>query len=106
VSFGIGCLLAATMVSYRDVAHALPFIVQLGLFATPIVYPSSLADGEFAWAYHLNPVVAPIDGLRWALIDTDPPGSQDLLSLASGAILATIGVLYFSRAERRFADVI
>jgi lipopolysaccharide transport system permease protein len=106
VSFGLGCLLAAAMVTYRDVAHALPFLVQLGLFATPVVYPSSLADGEFAWAYHLNPVVAPIDGLRWALIGTDPPGSQDLLSLASGAILVTVGVLYFCRVERRFADII
>jgi lipopolysaccharide transport system permease protein len=51
-------------------------------------------------------VVAPIDGLRWALIGTDPPGSQDLLSLASGAILVTVGVLYFCRVERRFADII
>jgi lipopolysaccharide transport system permease protein len=106
LAFGLGCLLAATMVTYRDVAHGLPFLLQLGLFATPIVYPSSLAEGELAWAYYLNPVVAPIDGLRWALIGTDSLGSQDVLSLASGAMLGTIGVLYFCQVERRFADVI
>jgi lipopolysaccharide transport system permease protein len=106
LAFGVGCLLAATMVTYRDVAHGLPFVLQLGLFATPIVYPSSLAEGDLAWAYYLNPVVAPVDGLRWALIGTDPLGSFDVLSLASGAILGTIGVLYFCRVERRFADVI
>jgi len=50
--------------------------------------------------------VAPIDGLRWALIGGDAPGAQDLLSLGIGAVLATTGVLYFCRAERRFADVI
>ena len=106
LAFGVGCLLAATMVTYRDVAHGLPFVLQLGLFATPIIYPSSLAEGDFAWLYHLNPVVGPVVGLRWALIGTNPVGSQDLLSFACGAVLVTIGVLYFCRVERRFADVI
>lgn len=106
LAFGLGCLLGAVMVTYRDVEHGLPYLLQLGLFATPIVYPSSLPTGTLAWVFHLNPVVAPIDGLRWALIGSDSPGVQDLLSLGIGAVLATVGVLYFCRAERRFADVI
>ena len=106
LAFGLGCLLGAVMVTYRDVEHGLPYLLQLGLFATPIVYPSSLPTGTLAWVFHLNPVVAPIDGLRWALIGSDTLGVQDLLSLGIGAVLATVGVLYFCRAEPRFADVI
>jgi lipopolysaccharide transport system permease protein len=106
LAFGLGCLLGAVMVTYRDVEHGLPYLLQLGLFATPIVYPSSLPTGTLAWVFHLNPVVAPIDGLRWALIGGDTLDVRDLLSLGIGAVLATAGVLYFCRVERRFADVI
>jgi lipopolysaccharide transport system permease protein len=106
LAFGIGCLLGAVMVTYRDVGHGLPYLLQLGLFATPIVYPSSLPTGTLAWLFHLNPLVAPVDGLRWALIGSDALGARDLLSLTTGAVLATTGVLYFCRVERRFADVI
>jgi lipopolysaccharide transport system permease protein len=106
LAFGLGCLLAAAMVTYRDVGHGLPYLIQLGLFATPIVYPSSLPTGTAEWVFHLNPVVAPIDGLRWALIGGEGLGAPDLLSLATATLLVIGGVLYFSRAERRFADVI
>jgi lipopolysaccharide transport system permease protein len=106
LAFGIGCLLGAAMVTYRDFAHGLPYLLQLGLFATPIIYPSTLPEGEGAWVFHMNPLVAPIDGLRWALIGGDALDAPDLISLAVGALLATAGVLYFCRVERRFADVI
>jgi lipopolysaccharide transport system permease protein len=106
LAFGFGCLLGAAMVTYRDVGHGLPYLLQLGLFATPIVYPSTLPTGAGAWVIHLNPLVAPIDGLRWALIGGDAMDARDLASLAIGALLATAGVLYFCRVERRFADVI
>ncbi len=106
LAFGLGCLLSALMVTYRDVAHGVPYFLQLWLFASPIVYPSSLATGDVGWLYYLNPAVAPIDGLRWALIGTDAPGARDALSLAVGLGVAIAGILYFSRAERRFADVI
>jgi lipopolysaccharide transport system permease protein len=106
LAFGIGSLLAAATVTYRDVGHGLPYLLQLGLFATPVVYPTTLPTGTLAWLLHLNPVVAPIDGLRWALIGGHAPSALDLLSLATGALITTAGILYFCRAERRFADVI
>jgi ABC-type polysaccharide/polyol phosphate export permease len=106
LALGIGCLFGALTTMYRDVGHALGYLLYLGMFATPVVYPASLATGPFSWLYHLNPAVGPIDGLRWALVGTSAPGLKDALSVAVGLVVAGIGILYFCRAERRFADVI
>jgi ABC-type polysaccharide/polyol phosphate export permease len=106
LALGIGALFGALTTTYRDVGHALGYLLYLGMFATPVVYPASLATGPLSWLYHLNPAVGPIDGLRWALIDTSAPGVKDALSIAIGLLIAGVGILYFCRAERRFADVI
>ncbi len=106
LALGIGALFGALTTTYRDVGHAVGYLLYLGMFATPVVYPASLATGPLSWLYHLNPAVGPIDGVRWALVGTAAPDAQDLLSIAVGVVLAIFGVLYFSRAERQFADVI
>jgi lipopolysaccharide transport system permease protein len=106
LAVGIGALFGALTTTYRDVGHALGYLLYLGMFATPVVYPASLATGPLSWAYHLNPAVGPIDGLRWALVGTPAPDLKDALSIAVGIVIAVLGVLYFSRAERHFADVI
>jgi lipopolysaccharide transport system permease protein len=106
LALGIGSLFGALTTTYRDVGHALGYLLYLGMFATPVVYPASLATGPLSWLYHLNPAVGPIDGLRWALIGTSAPGVKDALSIAVGLVIAGVGILYFCRAERRFADVI
>jgi len=105
-TLGTGCLLAAVNVTYRDVQHALPFLLQIGFFVTPVAYSSALASNEVGWAYYLNPMAGLIDALRWSLVDAPPPPLQALLSLAVGAVLVAAGLLLFGRTERRFADVI
>lgn len=106
LALGLGALFGALTTTYRDVGHAVGYLLYLGMFATPVVYPASLATGPLSWLYHLNPAVGPIDGLRWALVDTPAPDLKDALSIAVGLVVSVFGVLYFSRAERRFADVI
>jgi lipopolysaccharide transport system permease protein len=106
LAFTIGMTLAALNVEYRDVRYALGFLVQIWLFASPVVYPSSLIDGWERYLYALNPVVGVLDGFRWSALGAQLPPAADLLSIASTVVLFVGGLVYFRRAERRFADVI
>ncbi len=103
---GIGCLLAALNVQYRDVKHIVPFLVQVLMFASPIVYPMSLVPEAYRVAYALNPMAGVIEGFRSALLGTNSI-SWSLLSVSavSSVVFLTIGALYFRRMERVFADV-
>jgi lipopolysaccharide transport system permease protein len=106
VLLGAGLWLSALNVRYRDVRHTLTFIVQIWLFASPVVYSSSLVEGAWRYVYALNPMVAVIDGFRWSAVGTPAPGAPALVSLGVTVVLLVSGVVYFLRAERRFADVI
>jgi lipopolysaccharide transport system permease protein len=106
LAFGVGSLFAAVNVKYRDVRHALPFVVQTWLSLTPVLYPSSLVEGAWRWLYSLNPATGLLDAIRWSLFDGPVPGAYDLMSLVGGVVLVAAGVVYFQRAERQFADVI
>jgi ABC-type polysaccharide/polyol phosphate export permease len=106
LTFGIGSLFAAVNVRYRDVGHALPFMIQLWLFASPVAYPASLAHGPFATLYYLNPLAGLLDAFRWSAVGTPAPGARALLSAATGVAVVIVGVVYFSHTERKFADVI
>jgi lipopolysaccharide transport system permease protein len=101
-----GMWLAALNVQYRDVRHTLSFLIQIWLFASPVVYTSGLVDGRWRYVYALNPMVGVIDGFRWSLIDSSAPSADAFVSLAAGLALLAGGLLYFARAERRFADLI
>jgi lipopolysaccharide transport system permease protein len=103
---GAGLWLAALNVRYRDVRHTLTFLIQVWLFASPVVYPSSLVEGAWRYAYALNPMATVIDGFRWSAVDGPAPGQPALVSLAAAVVLVVCGFVYFLRAERRFADVI
>lgn len=103
---GAGLWLAALNVQYRDVRYVLPFLTQLWLFATPIVYPSSLVPPPWRPLYALNPMVGVVDGFRWALLDGPPPGATLGVSAVSALALAVGGLLVFRRMERRFADIV
>lgn len=104
---GIGVLLAALNVRYRDVQVVTPLLVLLWLFATPVVYPSSLVTGAWEYVYALNPLVAVIEGVRWTLVGTAPPDVAVVaISFAVAVLLLGVGGLYFSRTERSFADII
>jgi lipopolysaccharide transport system permease protein len=104
---GAGLWLAALNVQYRDVRHAVPFLLQLWLFATPIAYPISLVPQAWRVVYGINPMAGVVAGFRWALLGTGAaPGPA--LAVSAGAALALLagGVLYFRRLERTFADVV
>ena len=104
VALGAGFWLSALNVLYRDVRYALGFLIQLWLFASPVVFPSSLVDGAWRYLYSANPVVGALDGLRWSLVGTPPPGREDLVSLGVGFVLLLGGIVYFQKVERRLAD--
>jgi homopolymeric O-antigen transport system permease protein len=106
VVVGAGLFLSALNVQYRDVRHTLTFLIQIWLFASPVVYPSSLVDGAWLYVYALNPMVTVLNGFRWSLVDAPAPGPEALVSLAVTVALLAGGLLYFLRAERRFADLI
>jgi lipopolysaccharide transport system permease protein len=96
------------MVEYRDFRFIVPFVVQFGLYISPVGFLSSVVSDEFRLLYSVNPMVGVIDGFRWCLLGGQHrmywPGLA--LSVVSVATLATTGVWYFRRTERTFADVI
>jgi lipopolysaccharide transport system permease protein len=101
---GVGLWLSAANVLYRDVRYALPFLLQVWFFVSPIAFPSSLVSGAWRWVYALNPMVGLIDGLRWALIDGPAPGPQLAVSVVSLGLIFAGGTTYFRVVERTFAD--
>jgi lipopolysaccharide transport system permease protein len=106
-SLAVGFWLSALSAKYRDIQHAVPFLVQLGLFATPIAYPSSLVPERWRVLYGLNPMAGVVEGVRWALLGTDNPlGIAMLISAAAALTLFFTGAFFFRRMERTFADVL
>jgi len=105
-ALGVGLWLSAVNVRYRDVGHAVPFLIQIWLFASPVVYSSSLLPARFQAIYGLNPMAGVIEGFRWALLGTDPPGSLIAVSVIIVIVVLISGVFYFRRSEKTFADVI
>jgi lipopolysaccharide transport system permease protein len=104
---GLGILLAAVNVQYRDVGVATPLLIQAWLFATPVIYPGSLVTGNWAYVYALNPMVSVVDGVRWALLSAPPPAVATVaISTAVGLALLATGIAYFRRTELFFADVV
>jgi lipopolysaccharide transport system permease protein len=106
VALAVGVPLSALNVKYRDVRQALPLLLQLWLFASPVVYSSSLVTGGWQYVYALNPAVTVLDGFRWSIADGPAPGPEGFVSLAVVVVLLTSGLVYFGRVERSFADVV
>ena len=107
-ALGVSFVLAAMNVQFRDVKHAVPFLLQSWMFATPVVYPASLIeDPMWQTIYALNPMVGVVEGFRWALLGTDTaPGLSIIVSSTVAVCLLVGGALYFKRMERTFADVV
>jgi len=107
MTIGVGLWLSATVVRYRDVSLVVPFLIQVMLFVTPILYPLSLVPDSYQAFYALNPLVGVLETFRWAVLpDASAPGLLLLISAGTGAVLLVTGLFYFTRAEVRFADVI
>jgi lipopolysaccharide transport system permease protein len=107
-SFGAGLWIAALMVEYRDFRFIVPFIVQFGLYLSPVGFYSSVVPDQWRLLYSLNPMVGVIDGFRWAILGGQHaiylPGL--LASFLAIAALLITGIWYFRKTERTFADVI
>lgn len=105
-SLGVGLWLAALNVEYRDVRYVIPFLTQFWMLATPIAYPSSLLQEPWRSVYGLNPMVGVVEGFRWALLGTKPPGPVMFVSAAVSVVLLITAFMYFRRMEESFADVV
>ena len=106
-SLGVGLWLTAMNVQFRDVRHAVPFLINAWMFATPIAYPSSLLSEPWRTLYGINPMVGVVEGFRWALLGTETaPGPILLVSAVVASGLLISGAFYFRRMEKTFADVI
>jgi lipopolysaccharide transport system permease protein len=105
-SLGIGLWLSALNVQYRDFQYTIPFLIQLGLFASPVVYPASLVPESVRFLYGLNPMAGVIEGFRWALLGTQIPGAMILVSVGMVALLLVSGAFYFRKMEQYYADVV
>jgi homopolymeric O-antigen transport system permease protein len=107
MTLGVGLWLSATVVRYRDVSLVVPFLIQVLLFITPILYPLSLVPDAYQELYALNPLVGVLETFRWTVLPgADAPGLLLLISAGTGGLLLVTGLFYFSRAQARFADVI
>jgi ABC-type polysaccharide/polyol phosphate export permease len=105
-ALGMGLLLAALNVRYRDVGGALGTLIQLWLLASPVAYPTSLLGPSWRWAYAINPMAGVIDAFRWSVLGAPRPGPEIVVSAGVALLLFVGGLLYFEHQERRFADVI
>jgi lipopolysaccharide transport system permease protein len=107
LTIGLGLWFAAWYVKYRDIRHLIPFLVQIGLYASPVAYSTSRIPEQWRFLYSLNPMVGIIDGFRWSILGRTPlymPG------LIAGTVITVAvlfgGVYYFKQTEPRFADFI
>lgn len=106
-AFGAGLWISALMVRYRDFKYIVPFIVQFGLYVSPVGFTSSLINSEWRFIYSLNPIVGVIDGFRWSIIPNESLYIPSvILSFCGISILLLTGIFYFRSVERTIADVI
>lgn len=106
-AFGSGLWVSALMVRYRDFRYIVPFVVQFGLYISPVAFKSDVVPDQWRLLYSMNPMVGVIDGFRWALLGEKNiywPGFY--ISVGAVALIIISGIWYFRRTERTFADVI
>lgn len=106
-AFGAGALLAIVNVRYRDIKYTIPFLIQMWLFLTPVIYPTSILPENFRFIVALNPIAGIIEGIRAILFQTKPVdwtmiGISTLISM----VILVFGSVYFLRSEKKFADII
>jgi len=106
-ALGVGLWLSALNALYRDVRYVVPFLLQFWMFASPVVYPSSLVSEKWRWLYGLNPMTGVIEGFRWALTGHgQPPGILLAASSAAVVLLVFSGFVYYHAVEGTMADVV
>ena len=109
-SLGLGLWISALSLRYRDFQHMVPFIVQFGLYVSPIAYPSiELLDKVpkvFEWVYFLNPISGVVEGIRWSILDTAFPWQLSLLSIVTSVLIFFTGIRFFLKVETVMSDIV
>lgn len=110
-ALGFGLWLSALNVRYRDIKHLMPFIVQIWMYLTPVVYGSGLIPERYRWLLSLNPLTGVVDGFRWALLggqiaETQAANPFSVVPVTIALLVLITGVVYFRYTERTFADII
>jgi homopolymeric O-antigen transport system permease protein len=106
IALGVGIWTSALTIRFRDFQHVIPFVIQIGLYSTPIAYPASLIPEKYQLVYHLNPMVGVVEGFRYSLLGLDPPGEFGVLSLALIPVIFISSLFYFKKVERVMADLV
>jgi lipopolysaccharide transport system permease protein len=110
-ALGFGLWLSALNVRYRDINYVVPFLIQIWMYLTPVVYGTSLIPERFRFLLGLNPMTGVVEGFRWALLGhhltgAQPPRTLFAISIGLALLVLITGVAFFRRTERTFADVI
>jgi len=106
-ALSVGLWLSALNAKYRDIRYTIPFLAQLWLFVTPVVYSTSLVPDKWQAVYGINPMVGVVEGFRWALLNKSlPPGPMLIVSVAATTVLLVGGLFYFRRMEKTYADIV
>jgi lipopolysaccharide transport system permease protein len=107
LALSMGLWLGPLNVRFRDIKHTLPFLLQIWMYATPIVYPLSVVPEKFRWIYSLNPMVGVMEGIRWSIFRVGAPDFQSMiLSFVLIVALLLTGPIFFRHMEQTFADTI
>jgi lipopolysaccharide transport system permease protein len=105
-ALGVGTLLSALTVAYRDFTHLTPFLVQIWMYVTPVIFPVSIVPQKWQWLLYINPMTGLVEGFRAAFLGKPFDLPSLAISFATALILFALGVAYFEKVERRFADII
>lgn len=105
-ALGVGTLLSALTVAYRDFTHLTPFMVQIWMYVTPVIFPVSLVPERWQWLLYLNPMTGLVEGFRSAFLGKPFDMTGLGISFAVAVAIFIVGVAYFEKVERRFADII
>lgn len=106
-AFGVGLWLSSLNVRYRDIPYAIPFLTQVWLYATPVIYPVSMIPRDWRWLIAINPMTGVVEAFRWSVLGSGVPHYGIFgVSFLVGVLIAASGLWYFRRTERHFADII
>ena len=106
MALGVGTLLSALTVAYRDFTHLTPFIVQIWMYVTPVIFPVSIVPERWQWVLYINPMTGLVEGFRSAFLGKPFDMVGLGISFAIAVVMFAFGVAYFEKVERRFADII
>jgi lipopolysaccharide transport system permease protein len=103
-AFGVGLFVTALNVKYRDFRYIIPFIIQFGLYITPVGFSSSVIPDKWRLVYALNPMVGVVDGFRWCILGDPLNVPSFIISIVVSVLFLLLGVHYFRKTEKSFAD--